>query len=367
MDETPQKSPARLLAPDADSSERDGERALRPRRLGDFKGQTELKKKLEIFIEAAKKRGDSLDHVLLHGPPGLGKTSLANIISQEMGGDCKVTSGPVIERPGDLAALLTNLSPGDALFIDEIHRLSPSVEEILYPAMEERKLDLMIGQGPGARSIRLELPSFTLVGATTRAGRLTSPLRDRFGIQLRLDYYSPDELKLIVDRAAIILGRRQNHRRRVQGDSLPVQGHASRDRTPPKTSAGLRRSHDDRRTSRSRGRRPGLLMMDIDERGLDLLDRRILDILTIRYAGRWGVDAVAVGEDPDAIAEGYEPFLVQEGHIHQGRGRTATPMAYERMNRRPDTPRRNSSGTEKAGAFASPKRPKMTKNCDRYR
>ena len=324
---------AESLSPAATKGDSDLESALRPPRLEEFLGQAEIKEKLSIFIGAAKKRGESLDHTLIHGHPGLGKTTLALILSHEMSVGFKNTSGPVIERPGDLAALLTNLSEGDVLFIDEIHRLSPVVEEILYPAMEDFKLDIMIGQGPGARSIRIDLPRFTLVGATTRAGLLTSPLRDRFGIQLRLDYYSPGELALIVKRASRLL--------KARVDDLGAMEIARRSRGTPRIAGRLLRRVRDYAEIKSDGligaetADKALTFLGIDKYGLDSLDRRLLEITCLKYSGGpVGLEtlATAAGEEADNISEVYEPFLIQEGFIHRGpRGRLATDKAFAHL------------------------------------
>lgn len=309
------------------------EKALRPQSLADFTGQPELKEKLSVFVEAAKIRGEALDHTLFHGHPGLGKTTLAQILSLELGTGFKNTSGPVIERPGDLAALLTNLSPGDILFIDEIHRLSSVVEEILYPAMEDFKLDIMIGQGPGARSVRLDLPPFTLVGATTRVGLLTPPLRDRFGIQLRLDYYQPEELALIVTRAGALSGARL-----TSEGALEI---ARRSRGTPRIAGRLLRRVRDYAEVRADGLIDAevadlaLKMLDVDASGLDNLDRRILSVICERFCGGpVGLETLAtvVAEEPDTILEVYEPYLIQEGFIHRTpRGRVATLRAYRHL------------------------------------
>lgn len=309
------------------------EKALRPQSLADFTGQPELKEKLSVFVEAAKIRGEALDHTLFHGHPGLGKTTLAQILSLELGTGFKNTSGPVIERPGDLAALLTNLSPGDILFIDEIHRLSSVVEEILYPAMEDFKLDIMIGQGPGARSVRLDLPPFTLVGATTRVGLLTPPLRDRFGIQLRLDYYQPEELALIVTRAGALSGARL-----TPEGALEI---ARRSRGTPRIAGRLLRRVRDYAEVRADGLIDAevadlaLKMLDVDVSGLDNLDRRILSVICERFCGGpVGLETLAtvVAEEPDTILEVYEPYLIQEGFIHRTpRGRVATMRAYRHL------------------------------------
>ena len=313
------------------------ERALRPQALRDFMGQPELKEKLAVFIEAARNRGEALDHTLFHGHPGLGKTTLAQILSLELGAGFKSTSGPVIERPGDLAALLTNLSPGDILFIDEIHRLSSVVEEILYPAMEDFKLDIMIGQGPGARSVRLDLPPFTLVGATTRVGLLTPPLRDRFGIQLRLDYYRAEELSLIVKRAGALLGA-----------SMTAEGAleiARRSRGTPRIAGRLLRRVRDYAEVRADGTinqevaDAALKMLDVDACGLDSLDRRILSVICEKFCGGpVGLETLATvaAEEADTILEVYEPYLIQEGFIHRTpRGRVATIKAYEHIGLMP--------------------------------
>ena len=313
------------------------EKALRPQALAEFMGQPELKEKLSVFIQAAKIRGEALDHTLFHGHPGLGKTTLAQILSLELGTGFKSTSGPVIERPGDLAALLTNLSPGDILFIDEIHRLSPVVEEILYPAMEDFKLDIMIGQGPGARSVRLDLPPFTLVGATTRVGLLTPPLRDRFGIQLRLDYYQAEELARIVTRAGALSGARL-----TSEGALEI---ARRSRGTPRIAGRLLRRVRDYAEVRAGGLIDGpvadaaLKMLDVDASGLDQLDRRILSVICEKFlGGPVGLETLAtvVAEEADTILEVYEPYLIQEGFIHRTpRGRVATVKAYQHMNLNP--------------------------------
>jgi Holliday junction DNA helicase RuvB len=322
-----------------DTTEAALEKALRPQSLADFMGQPDLKEKLGVFIEATKRRGEALDHTLFHGHPGLGKTTLAHILRLELGAGFKSTSGPVIERPGDLAALLTNLSPGDILFIDEIHRLSSVVEEILYPAMEDYKLDIMIGQGPGARSIRLDLPPFTLVGATTRVGLLTPPLRDRFGIQLRLDYYRPEELALIVTRAANLSGARL-----TQDGALEI---ARRSRGTPRIAGRLLRRVRDYAEVKADGTITGpvadlaLKMLDVDPEGLDQLDRRILSIICEKFCGGpVGLETLATvaAEESETILEVYEPYLIQEGFIHRTpRGRVATMKAYAHLKLTPPT------------------------------
>lgn len=316
------------------------EKALRPQSLDEFLGQAELKEKLTIFIEAARGRGEALDHALFHGHPGLGKTTLAQILSLELGTGFKNTSGPVIERPGDLAAILTNLSPRDILFIDEIHRLSPLVEEILYPAMEDFKLDLIIGQGPGARSVRLDLPPFTLVGATTRVGLLTPPLRDRFGIQLRLEYYRHEDLAVIVTRAA-----------RLSGAQITADGAleiARRSRGTPRIAGRLLRRVRDYAEVRADGlidhkvADEALKMLDVDHKGLDHLDRRILSVICEKFCGGpVGLEnlATVVAEEAETILEVYEPYLIQEGFIHRTpKGRMATLLAYSHMSLAPPEP-----------------------------
>lgn len=331
---TVQRNP--ILDPAA-RAEDDLERGLRPQRLDDFTGQPELREKLAVFLAAALGRGEALDHTLFHGHPGLGKTTLAHILSQELGSKLRLTSGPVIERPGDLAALLTNLEPRDILFIDEIHRLSPIVEEILYPAMEDYKLDLMIGQGPGARSVRLDLPPFTLVGATTRVGLLTPPLRDRFGIQLRLDYYRPEDLAQIITRAGKLL----NIKLTADG-ALEI---ARRSRGTPRIAGRLLRRVRDYSEVKAEGfidqpvADSALKMLEVDAAGLDHLDRKILTTICLHFSGGpVGLETLAtsVGEEADTILEVYEPYLIQEGFIHRTpRGRLATPKAYRHIGCQP--------------------------------
>ncbi|MBI5427231.1 MAG: Holliday junction branch migration DNA helicase RuvB [Nitrospinae bacterium] len=310
---------------------------LRPTRFADYVGQEKIKKNLDIFIAAAKQRNESLDHVLFHGPPGLGKTTLANIIAAEMGVNLKSTSGPVIEKSGDLAALLTNLERGDILFIDEIHRLPRVIEEILYPAMEDFKLDILIGQGPSARSIKLDLPPFTLIGATTRAGLLTSPLRDRFGVALRLDYYTPSELEIIVRRSAAILGV----------EITPDGGHeiARRARGTPRIANRLLRRVRDYAQVKAQGvitreaAEKSLEMMEVDHKGLDKMDHKLLLTLIEKYkGGPVGVESLAasINEERDTIEDVYEPYLIQSGFLHRTpRGRVATQTAYEHFGRVP--------------------------------
>ncbi|MBI4384044.1 MAG: Holliday junction branch migration DNA helicase RuvB [Nitrospinae bacterium] len=310
---------------------------LRPTRFADYVGQEKVKKNLDIFIAAAKQRNESLDHVLFYGPPGLGKTTLANIIAAEMGVNLKSTSGPVIEKSGDLAALLTNLERGDILFIDEIHRLPRVIEEILYPAMEDFKLDILIGQGPSARSIKLDLPPFTLIGATTRAGLLTSPLRDRFGVVHRLDYYTPPELEIIVRRSAAILGV----------EITPDGGHeiARRARGTPRIANRLLRRVRDYAQVKAQGvitreaAEKSLEMMEVDHKGLDKMDHKLLLTLIEKYkGGPVGVESLAasINEERDTIEDVYEPYLIQSGFLHRTpRGRVATQTAYEHFGRIP--------------------------------
>lgn len=310
------------------------EPALRPRKLSEYVGQEEVKAGLELFIKAAKKRGEALDHCLLHGHPGLGKTTLAHIISSELGVGFRCTSGPVIERPGDLAAILTNLQPREVLFIDEIHRLSPAVEEILYPAMEDFQLDLVIGQGPSARTIRLDLPRFTMVGATTRAGLLSPPLRDRFGVLLRVDFYKDHHLEQILMRSASILG--------VKIDKEGAMEIAKRSRGTPRIANRLLRRVRDFAEVMAHGvidkevADKALSMLDVDSQGLDRMDRQILSIIIERFGGGpVGLDtiAVSIGENRNTIEEVYEPFLVQKGYLHRTpRGRMATDLAYRHLN-----------------------------------
>jgi Holliday junction DNA helicase RuvB len=322
-----------IMAPMPDEREKIIEHITRPRNLEEFVGQADVKEQLYIFIEAARNRRDSLDHTIFHGHPGLGKTTLAYILSAEMGVNIKCTSGPVIERPVDLAALLTNLSQGDILFIDEIHRLSAVVEEILYPAMEDYKLDIMVGQGPGARSVRLELPRFTLVGATTRVGLLTPPLRDRFGIQLRLDYYSPEELSQIVHRTAARLNSRISDEGAIEI--------ARRSRGTPRIAERLLKRVRDYAEIKNDGvidqnnADKALSLLGIDKEGLDQLDHRILTTICQKYqGGPVGLETLAatIAEEADTILEVYEPYLIQEGYVlRTARGRVTTPKAYSHM------------------------------------
>ncbi len=309
------------------------ENSLRPKMLEEYIGQTKVKENMKIYIEAAKKRGDALDHVLLYGPPGLGKTTLSNIISNEMNSNIKVTSGPAIEKAGDLAALLTNLSEFDVLFIDEIHRLSKTVEEILYPALEDYTLDIIIGKGPSARSIRLDLPKFTLIGATTKAGSLTTPLRDRFGIVHRLELYSIEDLMKIIIRSSSIL--------EIEIDEKAAEEIARRSRGTPRIANRLLKRVRDYATVVGDGiidlkiTKHALNKLEIDELGLDDIDRKILDTMIIQYAGRpVGIDALAatVGEEVDTIEDVYEPYLIQIGFIARTlRGRQPLPPAYKHL------------------------------------
>ncbi len=314
-----------------DIVEENFERALRPKKLDEYVGQEKIREQLEIFIDAAKKRNEALDHVLLFGPPGLGKTTLANIIAKEMGVNLRQTSGPVLEKTGDLAALLSNLEENDVLFIDEIHRLSPVIEEILYPAMEDYRLDIMIGEGPSARSVKLELPPFTLIGATTRAGMLTNPLRDRFGIVSRLEFYTRQELTKIVIRSAGLL--------EVEIDKEGANEIANRSRGTPRIANRLLRRVRDFAEVKSEGKINKLIaddalkMLDVDLIGLDLMDRSFLLAIIEKFlGGPVGLDniAAAIGEEKETIEDVIEPYLIQQGFLMRTpRGRLATPKIYE--------------------------------------
>ena len=323
-----------IISPELESVEEERlENSLRPKVLSEYIGQDKVKENMKIYIEAAKKRGEPLDHVLLYGPPGLGKTTLSNIISNEMNSNIKITSGPAIEKPGDLAALLTNLSEFDVLFIDEIHRLNKSVEEILYPALEDYTLDIIIGKGPSARSIRLDLPKFTLIGATTKAGSLTTPLRDRFGIVARLELYTPDQLELIVKRSANILG--------VDIDEKAANEIARRSRGTPRIANRILKRVRDYASVLGDGEitlkiaKIALNKLEIDELGLDEIDRKILETIILKYkGGPVGLETLAatIGEEVETIEDVYVPYLMQIGFLSRTpRGRIAMSEAYRHL------------------------------------
>ena len=323
-----------ILSPDTfDTEEELSELSLRPKKLSEYIGQTKVKENMKVYIEAAKKRGEALDHVLLYGPPGLGKTTLSNIIANEMESNIKTTSGPAIERPGDLAALLTNLSENDILFIDEIHRMNKNIEEILYPALEDFCLDIIIGKGPTAKSIRLELPKFTLVGATTRVGSLSTPLRDRFGIVSRLELYSVEDLTTIIERSSEILG--------INIDKEAAEELAKRSRGTPRIANRFLKRVRDYAIVLGDGNitleiaRTALEKLEVDDLGLDNTDRKILETIIYKYAGKAvGVETLAatINEEVETIEDVYEPYLMQIGFLARTpRGRVATASAYEHL------------------------------------
>jgi holliday junction DNA helicase RuvB len=331
-------APERLIAPKSESVQEDAlERALRPKQLDEYVGQEKIREQLSIFISAAKTRKEPLDHVLLFGPPGLGKTTLSHIIAREMGVNMQQTSGPVLEKKGDLAAILTNLEPNDVLFIDEIHRLSAVLEETLYSAMEDYAIDIMIGEGPAARSVKLDLPPFTLVGATTRAGMLTNPLRDRFGIVARLEFYSDGELSRIVSRSANLLN--------VEVESTGALEIAKRSRGTPRIANRLLRRVRDFAEVKANGQvtrsvaDAALSMLDVDANGLDVMDRKLLSAILEKFAGGpVGVDnlAAAISEERETIEDVIEPFLIQQGYVQRtSRGRVATARAYRHFGLAP--------------------------------
>ncbi len=332
-DFAPAQQPRVVSAAPASPNEEAVERALRPKGLDEYVGQAKAREQLEIFIGAARQRGEALDHVLLFGPPGLGKTTLSHIVANELGVKLRQTSGPVLEKPKDLAAILTNLEKNDVLFVDEIHRLSPVVEEILYPALEDYQIDIMIGEGPAARSIKLDLQPFTLIGATTRAGMLTNPLRDRFGIVARLEFYTPDELARIVARSGRLLD--------VAVDAEGAHEIARRSRGTPRIANRLLRRVRDYAQVKGDGRvtRPvadrALAMLDVDPLGFDVMDRKLLEAVIHRFdGGPVGLDnvAAAIGEEPGTIEDVIEPYLIQQGYLQRTpRGRVATPAAWRHL------------------------------------